>query len=447
MKEVDRMQDAKKINIFKNKNFTLLFAGVLVSNVAHVLFNFAISLYVLRIANQAYGEKEAALIQALYLAVAGIMLLILMPFGGVLADKFNKVRTMYITDYIRGITIGLVAVIIFFFDEPFFMLIVLFIMNIILSINSALFNPASSSLLRFIVKDEELQQGSAYLQGSQNLQNIIGLILGGIIYASLGIFWVFVINGFGYIFSAISEMFIKYNHLEHTTDDEKMSLKLVLNDMKSGVKYLYHQKAIFATILMALGINFFFSPLFSNGIPYFIEFGLAREPVYLFDDFLTPETWYSIISVSFSVSSVIMALALSRQKTKEKYGKQLKVAISLAATVTTLMSIVMILYYQNQTSINFTLIGLMTTLFMTGFMIMLFNIPMNLIIQKNVDPKQLGKVSSVMAVLSQALIPIGSLVAGVIISQLSPSYLYVFSILGSFVVVFFYVRNKEANHI
>lgn len=441
------MQDTKKINIFKNKNFSLLFAGVLVSNVAHVLFNFAISLYVLRIANQAYGEKEAALIQALYLALAGIMLLILMPFGGVLADKLNKVRTMYITDYIRGITIGLVAIFILFFDDAFLILVVLFIMNIILSINSALFNPASSSLLRFIVKDEELQQGSAYLQGSHNLQNIIGLILGGIIYASLGIFWVFVINGLGYIFSAISEMFIKYNHLEHTTDDEKMSLKLVLNDMKSGVKYLYHQKAIFATILMALGINLFFSPLFSNGIPYFIEFGLAREPEYLLDQFLTPETWYSIISVSFSLSSVIMALILSRQKTKEKYGKQLKVAISLAASVTTLMSIVMILYYQNQTSISFTLIGLMITLFMTGFMVMMFNIPMNLIIQKNVDPKQLGKVGSVMAVLSQALVPIGSLIAGVIISQLSPTYLYVFSIIGSFTVVFFYVRNKDSNHI
>ncbi|PKK94313.1 MAG: hypothetical protein CVV61_00285 [Tenericutes bacterium HGW-Tenericutes-6] len=441
------MQDGKKINIFRNKNFTLLFAGVLVSNIAHVLFNFAISLYVLRIANQAYGQQEAALVQALYLAVAGIMLLILMPFGGVLADKFNKVRTMYITDYIRGITIGLVAIIILLFDQPFFILVVLFIMNIILSINSALFNPASSSLLRFIVKDEELQQGSAYLQGSHNLQNIIGLILGGIIYATFGIFWVFVINGLGYIISAISEMFIKYDHLEHTTDDEKMNLKLVFDDMKSGVSYLFHQKAIFATILMALGINFFFSPLFSNAIPYFIEFGLSNEPSYLFDHFLTPETWYSIISVSFSFSSVIMALILSRQKTKEKYGKQLKTAITLAATVTTLMSLVMIFYYQNQLSINMTLIGLLITLFLTGFMVMMFNVPMNLIFQKNVDPKQLGKVSSVMAVLSQALVPIGSLVAGVIISQLSPTYLYLFSIIGSFTVVIFYIKNKASNNI
>ena len=97
------MDKTTKINIFKNRNFNLLFAGVMVSNIAHVLFSFAISLYILRIANAAYGIEKAALIQAAYLAVSGIILLLFMPVGGVLADKLNKVRTMYITDYIRGI--------------------------------------------------------------------------------------------------------------------------------------------------------------------------------------------------------------------------------------------------------------------------------------------------------------------------------------------------------
>ena len=105
------------------------------------------------------------------------------------------------------------------------MLIILFAMNAILSINSSLFNPASGSLLRFIVKDEELQQASAYMQGSSNLQNIIGLILGGIIFATFGIFWIFVINAIGYIISAISEMFIHYDHKAHATDNEEISLK------------------------------------------------------------------------------------------------------------------------------------------------------------------------------------------------------------------------------
>jgi MFS transporter, DHA3 family, macrolide efflux protein len=439
------MDKISKTQIFKNKNFSLLFAGVLVSNIAHVLFNFAISLYVLRIANEAYGVSRAALIQALYLATAGITLLILMPLGGVLADKFNKVRTMYITDYIRGITIGVVALVMLFTEQVSIILYVLFVMNFILSVNSALFNPASQSLLRFIVKDEELQQASGYMQGSQNLQNIIGLILGGIVFAVFGIFWIFVINALGYIISAISEMFISYDHKSHANDNEKMSFALVFTDIKVGVKYLYNEKAIFATILMALGINFFFSPLFSNAIPYFIEFGLGTEPSYLFMNFLSIETWYSIISVAFSLSSVMMALYLSSQKTKERYGKQLKTAITLAITMTTLMASVMVLYYIKLININLVLIGLFVTIFMTGFMTMAFNIPLNMIIQRNVDPRQLGKVGSVISVLSQALIPIGAMLAGIIISQLSIIYLYVFSVIGSWLVVIWYIKNKPSS--
>ncbi|MCK9235157.1 MAG: MFS transporter [Acholeplasmataceae bacterium] len=441
------MKTTSKNNVFRNKNFTLLFFGVLVSNIAHVLFNFAISLYVLRVANQAYGAKQAAITQAVYLAIAGIVLLIFMPLGGVLADKLNKVRIMYMTDFIRGFTIAATALVIFFVDHTLTILIVLFLMNIILSINSAIFNPASSSLLRFIVDDESLQQASAYLQGSSNLQNIIGLILGGIIYATLGIQWIFLINAFGYLFSAISEMFIRYDYLEHTEADVEISFKVMTADFKSGLSYLFSQKALFATVMMALFLNFFFSPLFSNGLPYFIEFGLANESRYLFDHFLTPETWYAVISVSISISSILMALILSRQKTKTKYHKQLKLAIVLSIACTTMTSVFMVLYYLQKITIDVTLIGLVISLFFTGFTLMSFNVPITLIFQRNVEPKQLGKVSSVMSVLTQALVPLGSLVAGVIIAQLGPMYLFIFSVVGALIVGIHYVTNKKVNEL
>lgn len=161
--------ETKAIHVFKNPNFSLVFFGVFVSNVAHIFFNFAISLYVLDVASKAFGEANAALIQAAYLAVAGIILVILMPFGGSLADKLNKVRTMYITDYIRGFTILGVALLIFTVEDPIILIVTLFLMNVVLSVNSAFFGPAASSLLRFIVSDEELQPAASYLHGSQNL--------------------------------------------------------------------------------------------------------------------------------------------------------------------------------------------------------------------------------------------------------------------------------------
>ena len=195
---------ASRKSVFKNKNFALLFGGVLVSNIAHILFNFAMSLFVLRIAKEAFGEDIAPMIQGWYLLTAGIILVLLMPFGGVFADRFNKVRTMYLTDFIRGFTILGVGAMVFLADDPKTKIIFIFVMAVILGINSAFFNPASQSLLKFIVKEDELQQASSYLHGSYSLQNILGLVLGGILYASLGIYVIFIINGIAYIISAIT---------------------------------------------------------------------------------------------------------------------------------------------------------------------------------------------------------------------------------------------------
>jgi len=142
-----------------------------------------------------------------------------------------------------------------------------------------------------------------------------------------------------------------------------------------------------------------------------------------------------------------MALILSTKRTKESYSKQFKGAILGVVIVITFNSAVMIAYYLNLISIDLTLIGMTLSMFLAGFFIMNFNIPMSLVIQRNVEPRQLGKVSSVMNVLSQALIPIGSMLAGVIISQLSITYFFGFVTVGAWIVVLIYINNKVSNQI
>jgi DHA3 family macrolide efflux protein-like MFS transporter len=435
----------KSVHVFKNPNFSLVFFGVLVSNIAHIFFSFAISLYVLDIANQAFGKENAALVQAAYLAVAGIILVLLMPFGGSLADKLNKVRTMYITDFIRGFTILGVAFIIFSIEEPIILIATLFLMNIILSINSAFFGPAASSLLRFIVSDEELQPAASYLHGSSNLTSIIGVILGGILYVSLGIFWIFIMNGIAYIFSAITEMFIRYKR-DHITKSQ-LTFKDVLHDIKDGIIYIRKEKAIFAVLVMALSLNFFVSPFFSNGLPYFIKFGLSSESSYLFSQWLRPENWLSVMSVTFSIAAMTMSLILSKHKTKDNYGKQMKLSIIAASFFLGIAAIFMIGYYANIINISTVLVGVSMMQLGIGFSVVLFNVPFSIVIQRKVDRSQLGKVNAVTGVLSQALIPFASLIAGILISQISPIALYMFIIVGMTFVSISYYFNKTANQI
>jgi len=440
------MDTHQKINVFKNTNFTLLFFGVLFSNIAHILFNFAMSLYVLRIAMDAFGRDQAPLVQAVYYAVGGFLLLILTPFGGALADKKNKVRIMVATDFIRGIVILGGGVLLFMTEKPSSILVLLFVVTILLNINSAFFSPASGSLLRFILKTEEMQQGASLLTGSNNLQSIIGLILGGILYVSLGIEWIFIINGVGYILSAISEIFIRYDSSLHVGGRE-IGIKFLLKDIKVGLRYVVSAKGIFAIVLMALFINFFFSPLFSNGMPYFIEYGLKSEGTFLFSPHLTAEHWLSVLNVTFSVSAIIGSLILAGNKQKTSQSKHLKKMLTLMSCVILTYSFVTVFYYTGHIPINPYLILTMILFLGIGLSMVFFNVPVGVLLQTKVDPTQLGKVSSLMSVLSQALIPLSSLIAGIVISQFGIVYLYLYCAIGIVFVTMWYVSNKNADKI
>ncbi len=432
--------EKQQSHVFRNKNFNLLLGGVLVSNIAHILFNFAISLYILGIAGDAFGRGNAALTQGLYLALSGLVLVIAVPFGGSLADRFDKVKIMWITDFLRGFVILAVAWVLWTEPGIYTLLAVLFAMNVILAINGAFFNPASSSLLRFIVPDHLLQQASSLLRGSANIQNIIGLVLGGIIYATMDIEWIFAINGLGYIISAATEIFITYDKSDHVSKNSEK--KRVFSDIKEGFFYLRGEKAVLYLLLGALAINFFVSPIYSNAMPYFIEFKLALTEGYLFSELLKPANWYSIIMATFSISALIMSLIYARKKTQDKYASTIKFSMFMFAVILSFQSILMILYYINVIEINPVLVMLTIVSLTLGIFNIMLNVPVTLILQRNVDKDKLGKVSSLATVLSQALIPIGSLTAGLLISQISIVSFYFFSLFGTIVATTWVIRNK-----
>ena len=73
-------------NVFRNKNFCLVFLGALVSEIGALLYSFAVSFYILQISG------NSAFIQGLYLALCGAAMLVFTPVGGVLGDRMNNMR-------------------------------------------------------------------------------------------------------------------------------------------------------------------------------------------------------------------------------------------------------------------------------------------------------------------------------------------------------------------
>ena len=281
---------------------------------------------------------------------------------------------------------------------------------------AGIFTPASSALLPQIVEEESFQQAQSYFSILNSFQSIVGVILAGVLYTLIPINTLFLIVGGCYILSAISEMFIRYNS-EYEKTDEKLTMKVVFGDIKDGVKYLVSLKGILVVMICILFINFFFSPIFDNFIPYFIATDVAGTN-YFFSETLEPEMWSSFFSMAFGIGSLIMGIVLSILPQKEKCNKPMRYSILSLSLVLGLFTLFYFLFTRNNIDINTLLIITIVAFFVVGILIVLTNVPSSVAMMKLVDKDKFGKVTSVMNIGSQGLIPVAMFLGGLAITYL-----------------------------
>ena len=91
------MKDQTKTTIF-TRNFTLLLLGQIFSLLGNGALRFALSMYVLE-------KTGSAAVFGTLLAVSMIPTILLMPFGGVLADRVSRQKVMVGLDLASGIAV------------------------------------------------------------------------------------------------------------------------------------------------------------------------------------------------------------------------------------------------------------------------------------------------------------------------------------------------------
>ena len=411
LKTEENPQQPRRRNVFLNRNFSLVFLGALVSNVASLFYSFAVSFYILKITD------NNALIQGLYLATGGITYCVVTLFGGVIADRFNKAKIMYICDYLKGaIIIGFTLLLMFVIKTTEWKVAALFIVAFLSNAIAGIFTPASNALLPQIVEEKQFQQAQSYFSILNSFQSIVGVILAGVLYTMVPINTLFLIVGGCYIASAISEMFIKYNSNSEKRD-EKLTVKSIFADIKDGFKYLASIKALLAVIICILFINFFFTPIFDNFSPYFIATDISGSN-YFFHETMEPEMWGSFFSVAVGVGSLTMGIVFSMMKQRDKCNTVVRWSMLLISFLMALMAMFYGLYINNIIDINVLLILILVILFLVGTSLVLINVPTSTAMMKVVDKDKYGKVSSVSHIGSQGLIPLSMLLGGVALTYI-----------------------------
>ena len=432
----DRAKDGR--NVFSNRNYRLVFFGALVSDLGAVLYSFAVSFYILEISG------NNAFLQGLYLALCGVVFLIATPVGGVLGDRFNKAKIMFVCDYMKGGLILLATLFMLLLRDNGAHIAILFIVGILGNAVSGVFSPASGALLPHIVEEEKLQQANAYFSVKGSLQSIFGVALAGVLYAVMPIPALFLLVGLCFVASGVSEMFIR---CAHRPSEEKLTISLALSDMGEGLRYLRSQKAIMALMAASLFINFFMTPVSGNFIPYFVKTDVANAPSYLFDGLLTPEMWSSVFSVLIGISSLAGSAILSARAPEEKCGHRTALRLCGMAGVVFTLPMGYWLLVSRGVSLNLFLLIFCLGMLLIGFLIPFVNIPVSTVIMRVVDRDKLSKVSSITSILSQGLIPIASVLAGAVLQCFGSTPLLAVCAAGFTATALLLLFNKEARDI
>ena len=427
-----------KNNVFRSRNYRLVFLGALVSELGAQLYNFAVSFYILQISG------NNAFLQGLYLALCGAALLVFTPVGGVLGDRFNKAKIMYVCDYIKGGMIILATALMLLFREPQAHIVILFVLGILGNVISGIFTPAAGALIPHIVEAEKLQQANAYFSIKSSLEGIVGVVLAGILYAALPVHMLFFMVGLCFVASGISEMLIR---CAHTPSPERLTLKLAVQDMRDGLVYLRTKKAILALLGAVLFLNFFAAPFTGNFLPYFVRTDLAGASSYLLDHVLTPELWSSVISVCVGIASLLGAAVLSGQKPAEKCGHTVAVRLCLSAVVVVSLALGYFLLVDRGRGLNAFLPFFCAGGFVTGILLSAINIPINTAIMRIVDRDKLSKVSSIISIGTQGMIPIASILAGAVLQSFGSSVLLFACALGFAVTAVLLLLNKPVREL
>ncbi len=414
--------------LFKNMNFKLLFAGNLVSEIGNSLLGVAMSFYILDL-------TDSALSMGLFLFVVLGTRILVSPLAGVLVDRWNRVRVLYTTDYIRGAMYVLLGVFIASNPSQDNIIISLYVIGVLSSINAAFFGPAMTSALPEIVGEDMLQAANGAQSIVMSLQNIIGVLAGAAIYYFIGIELVIAANAVSFLLSGFSEMFINAEFRKEKTAEELLSQKekSKFEDFSDSIVYIKKRTGLLNLVGYSLVLNFAFTPLMAIGIPYLFKTDLAR---------INAEMEYAYSNVAFSIAMLFAGLVVGSMKIKS-INNVLRVGLlSLSG------SFVFIAFTMHLASNRIIGFELFYGLFVLGMILlavfmMVTNVPLNTGMVKIIDPDYRGRVFATVGAISGGAVPLSMLVGGIIVEYSSISVLGLFCVIVMLYPTLGFLTNKK----
>jgi len=399
-----------------SKDFNLMVIGQIISILGSALLRFALSLYVLDITGR------ADLFAGLF-AISSIPIL-LAPFGGAIADRFNRRNLMVIFDFTSSIIVFAFFVVLVIGHSS---ILLIGVVMVLLSFVSAMYAPTVMASIPVLVEEEKLEQANGIVNGIQALSNVAAPVLGGILYGMISLKVLVIVSGLFFFLSAILEMFIKIPFMQREQNGHIIST--LVNDLKEGFSYVVKQSFIFKCMILAALLNLLLTPLFVVGVPIILRVTLQSS-----------DTLYGVGMGLIDFATILGALSMGYFAKKMGINNlyfwifiTALLIVPMALSVTPIM--LNIGYYSSYTL--FVGSALLIAMIMT-----IISIYVITVVQKETPNENLGKVMAIIIAVSQCMAPIGQILYGLLFEGFSVN-IYVPILIISVVMVVLAIATKR----
>ncbi|MGJ3508768.1 MFS transporter [Enemella sp. A6] len=399
---------ARTFAALRDYNYRTYFTGALLSNIGTWLMRVAQDWLVLELSD---GSAVAVgITTALQFAPA----LVLSPYGGVLADRFDKRVVLRLTQTwmaLCALALGLITLL--GHAEVWHV----YLLALIFGVGSALDMPARQSFVSELVSPALLANAVALNSVSFHLARLIGPAIAGVIIHRWGSGWAILLNAFSYLAFLIALGVLDASKLRLAERAPRMK-----GQIRAGVRYVRER----ADLLLVLGIAF-------NVGTWGMNFQMTNA-VMVQQHYLRTAEDYGVAGSVMAIGSLLGALWAARRGRAPRV--RFIVATSLAFGLLNFAIGLMPNYWAYLVLLPFS--GLFAILTLTSS---------NANVQLHTDPAMRGRVMALYSMVLLGGTPLGSPVIGIFGELLGPQWTLlssgVLTVIGILLTVFIVVRLKH----
>ncbi|WP_032120784.1 MFS transporter [Clostridium amazonitimonense] len=378
------------------RNILLYSIGNLISMFGTSIYNFCIALYVLKLTG-------SGLSFSITLILGVISAVIVNPFAGVLADKFNKKTIVVIMDLLNGV---LLITLYFLSSMNGLNILMIYVSTFILNIFTTIYNISFESAKPNLVSDKSLMKINSIGKIIDSISSILGPMLGWVVFAFMDIRFFIAINGVSFIMSGILEIFIDFKLNYEEKNLEEIAF---IEGIKAGFKYIRERKNVIKLVEIMIYLNFFIGLSINVPMPFIINNVLK----------LSTKS-FGIIEGAFPVGMILGALFVNKVNEKYPYDKLLKFMIRVLAICILMIGIPILFSYIKLNDTTY-LIYYAIVMGVMGVTIAFIDIPLFYIFQNIIPDEYRGRVLSLTLTMTKVTLPLALIISGSLIN-LIPSY-------------------------